>query len=102
MAVLVRSPERAPGLPDRRRRGSSLRSPKRSVSFARLVLSRRATSDGGASARRRRPCIRQCAARINPMNTLVNSVNTNACKNATNSSSSMIPVAMADAATPTR
>ena len=64
---------------------------------------RRTTSDGGASARRRRsPKPYSCSVRISPMNTLVKSVNTNACRNATNSSSSMIPVAMSDAATPTR
>ncbi len=52
--------------------------------------------------RRRRSCGVQCAARISPMNTLVSSVNTNACRNATNSSNSMMPVAITDAATPTR
>ena len=44
----------------------------------------------------------QCSARISPMNTLVSSVNTNACRNATNSSSSMIAVASTEPPTPTQ
>ena len=43
----------------------------------------------------------QCSARISPMNTLVSSVNTKACRNATNSSSSITPVASTEAPMPT-
>ena len=43
----------------------------------------------------------QCSARIRPINTLVRSVNTNACRNATNTSSTMTPVASSEAPMPT-
>jgi len=58
--------------------------------------------DGTAGARGRPPAIGQCAARINPMNTDVKSVKMKACRNATNNSSTITPVASSDAAIPTR
>ena len=54
-----------------------------------------------AAARALAAAENQCSCRISPMKTAVSRVKTNACKNATKISSSMIPVAITDDAAPT-